>query len=135
MHDNQPLMREVDLRFPFEIPLDRRLTHGEQTILFLDIMPPILRRGDHPDERDREFDAFWENYRRVSTSVLTRYGWLLNRLDWDKEWQGEGYFVPECCQPGAKRWDRSKLARMRRAQQTVPPIKLSEASDFGEAPF
>ena len=97
---------------PFPVLQDRRLTQQEQIQLWNDLMRPDAPKDD---VRDRE--------------MVQRYGFLFNRLDFDREWCGDehAYRVPDFCQPGAKRLGRAKIARVRREMQGIPPIGLSDA--------
>lgn len=109
------------MSLPFQLPNDRPLTYGEQMALWRDTAPESIRKG-WPDDKDEEG---WAAVRMEERAYRDRHGWLLNRLDWDREWVGptDTYYVPEFCQPGAKRERRAWIASVRRDAQNLPNFK------------
>ena len=102
---------EEDRSLPTRVPDDRPMTPREQQLCWVDIMPEALRRGRHPS-RPEEARALKE----LAQATLLRWGWMLNRLDWDREFPAhalEQYEVPTCAEYGHRRLDPRAIARLR----------------------
>lgn len=122
-----------------QLPQDRPLGQREQIEAWKQAMPEALRLGKHPSEAelsDSAYKAAWRDLNDLKARTKEHFGWLFNRLDFDREWIGslENYSVPACCKPGAGRVGLAELSTERRRLQGIPPIRRQSLKGLGAMP-
>lgn len=112
------MMHEVDMSLPFQVPDDRPLTYGEQMAIWRDIWQGPFHKCSEEAVRH----------------ITRRYGYIMNRLDFDRNWVGptDTYEVPGFCVYPAERVRRSTIDAARRNLQRISPLQPGEGM-FGQA--